>query len=219
MRNNPNTRSRFKLSLNVEKHEGTGRLEAFSDGIFGIAATLLVIEIKIPPRMADSAQFVDALIRQWPAYMSYAASFIYLGIYWAHHLYIFRHFKRVDHVFLKLNILFLMMIAFIPFPTAVLGEHLHLNDERQRIATLVYIGTLIVTSALFLALWLYGTNKHRLVEESLPHDFIASTRQRYTAGPIAYIFCFFIALWYPTTSLVMVLLISFFYFLPFRMTQ
>lgn len=193
-------------------------MEAFSDGIFGIAATLLVIEIKIPPNLANSGQLVDALTRQWPAYMSYAASFIYLGICWAHHLYILRYFRRVDHVFLKLNILFLMMIAFIPFPTALLGEHLHLNDDK-RIATLVYIGTLIVSSVLFLALWLYGTYKHRLVEESLPDDFITATRQRYTAGPIAYIFCFFIALWYPTTSLVIVLLIFVFYFLPFRIIR
>ena len=76
MRSHPKTRERYELSLNVEKHEGTNRLDAFSDGLFGIAATLLVIGIKTPPGQADTAQLVDALIRQWPAYLSYVASFI-----------------------------------------------------------------------------------------------------------------------------------------------
>ena len=78
-----------------------------------------------------------------------------MGICWAHHLAILRYVKRVDHVFLKLNILFLMMIAFIPFPTALLSEYLHVNDGKQHVATLVYIGTLSAISVVFLTLWLY----------------------------------------------------------------
>jgi uncharacterized membrane protein len=155
------------LSLNVETREGTDRLEAFSDAVFSIAATLLVIDIKVPQGLPDSTQLLNALAGQWPTYLSYAMSFIYLGIYWSHHHNIYGFFERTDHIFLKLNLLFLMMIAFIPFPTALLGEYLHVSDEEQRIAVLGYTSTLFVTASLFISIWLYATYKHRLVRQDL----------------------------------------------------
>lgn len=110
---------RRRLALVLATHEGTSRIEALSDAVFAIAATLLVIELKIPRGRTDSARLLDALATQWPVYVGYVMSFVHLGIYWSHHVHVFRLFRRTDHVSLKLNVLFLMMIALIPFPTAL----------------------------------------------------------------------------------------------------
>jgi uncharacterized membrane protein len=205
---------RLKLALKVETREGTDRLEAFSDAVFAIAATLLVINIKAPSGLSDSTQLLDALIGQWPVYVSYVMSFIYLGIYWSHHHNIYAFFKRTDHIFLKLNLLFLMMIALIPFPTALLGSYLHVRDEKQRIAVLVYTVSLFVTAILFLSIWLYAAHKHRLVDQNLDNNIIRATTMQYLIGPISYGISFLVALWHPGASLIVVLLVTLFYLLP-----
>ena len=98
-------------------------LETFSDGVFAIAITLLIIEIGVPVVDSDES-LSDALWHLWPAIGAYILSFLTIGIYWANHNAFFRLFVRTDHIFLMLNVVFLMCIAFVPFPTAVLGEYL-----------------------------------------------------------------------------------------------
>jgi uncharacterized membrane protein len=154
-----------RFARRLKKHEGTLRVEAFSDGVFAIAATLLVVDLKPPRGAMTGAQLVDALVAEWPTYVSYAMSFLYLGIIWAHHHAVYRLLKRTDQVFLTINILFLMVIAVLPFPTAILGEYLGERGERHRIATLVYTGTLFVTALLFNALWLWGKHERRLIDD------------------------------------------------------
>ena len=99
----------------------TNRLEAFSDGVFAIAITLLILEIKVPP----AANLGNGLLQLWPSYLAYAISFVVIGAIWINHHAMFDWIDRVDQKLLLLNTLHLMFIAFLPFPTAVLAEALH----------------------------------------------------------------------------------------------
>jgi uncharacterized membrane protein len=106
----------------------TQRIEVFSDGVFAIAITLLVLEIKVPQlhgaANGHANSLGSALLNLYPSYFGYVFSFLIIGVYWANHHYIFSLYKRSDHVSVLLNIFFLMCIAFLPFPTAVLAEYL-----------------------------------------------------------------------------------------------
>src|SRR6201995_3794576 len=96
--------------------EGTGRLETFADGVFAIAATLLILDVH---RTGD-ASVAASLVHAWPSYLAYAISFFTIGIIWVNHHTVMKQIDRVDRTFLFLNVLFLMVVAFSPFPTRVL---------------------------------------------------------------------------------------------------
>jgi uncharacterized membrane protein len=206
---------RFSLDY-LETHEGTARLEGFSDAIFAIAATLLVIDIKVPPGLSDPARLWAALRSLWPNYLGYVLSFVYIGLYWTHHYHLFDHFKRTDHIFFKINILFLMMISFLPFPTGLLAEYLHGPDAMRQIAVLIYTGSLWVTASLFLAIWLYATHRRRLVDRNLDEAVIQRHNWRYGLAPIGYAGAFIVAFWHPYASLAITILVSLFYLIPFQ---
>lgn len=213
----PKAKRGFQFSLDfLQTHEGTSRLEAFSDGIFSIAATLLVVDIKVPPGLYDPERLVDAVLRLWPNLFSYGLSFIYLGVYWSHHFHLFSLFKRTDHLFFKINILFLMMIAFIPFPTALLAEYLEAPGGTRQIAVLVYAGSLFVTASLFLAIWLYATHKRRLVDQDLDDAVIRENTMKYLFAPVGYALSFLLAFWSPAAGLALVMIVSIYYLIPFQ---
>src|SRR4249919_3075461 len=107
------------------EEKGTARLEAFSDGVFAIAITLLILEIKVPgAEELKHTSLTKYLSDQWPKYFAYVFSFLVLGIYWTNHHYLFKLYKRTDHWFNLLNVFFLMTISFLPFPSAILGEYI-----------------------------------------------------------------------------------------------
>jgi uncharacterized membrane protein len=144
----------------------TNRLEAFSDGVFAIAITLLVLEIKVP----HSGEALGAeLLSLWPSYFAYSVSFIVIGAIWINHHAMFDHIVRADHQILLLNTLQLMFIAFLPFPTAVLADALH-NRADEAVATAFYGGTLAVIGVLVTAMWYYAAHEHRLLSESISRD-------------------------------------------------
>src|SRR6266508_3844418 len=111
----------------------TVRLEAFSDGVFAIAITLLVLEIRVPEleTVAHHGGLWPALVALWPSYLGYLISFVTIGIMWANHHALFKYIRRCDRYFLIVNVVFLMGIAFVPFPTAVLAQHLPVAESRQ----------------------------------------------------------------------------------------
>src|SRR5579864_8408932 len=101
----------------------TGRLEAFSDGVFAVAITLLILNIQVPS-VGASTRLAQALIASWPSYLSYVLSFVTVGITWINHHQMFKYITRTDHTLLFLNLLILMCITFIPFPTALLAQYI-----------------------------------------------------------------------------------------------
>ncbi len=107
------------------------RLEAFSDGVFSISITLLVLEIAIP--VAAEKNLLPALVDEWPSYLAYVISFLTIGWVWIGHAAITSHMQRADGLFLRLNLLLLLFVAFLPFPTRLMADYFG-NSEPERIA-------------------------------------------------------------------------------------
>ena len=154
-------------------HFDTGRLEAFSDGVFAIAITLLIIEVGVP-HLEEGQSLGHALRDLWPSYFGYALSFVTIGVMWINHHALFKDIDRVDHPLLVLNLLLLLCIAFVPFPTAVLAEFLR-DDENALAATVAYGVTFTITAVLFNAMWLYAAYNRHLLDE---HVSEARARRR-----------------------------------------
>ena len=134
---------------------GTTRLETFSDGVFAIAATLLVLEITIPNPLHGSLG--SELLHLWPSYLAYATSFITIGIIWVNHHSIFELVERADRRLLFINTFFLLDIAFIPFPTKLVAHYLQKPGERS--AVFGYAGTLLVMAVVYNIWWRYARGK------------------------------------------------------------
>ena len=165
----------------------TARVEAFSDGVFAIAITLLVLEIRVPePEAAARAGgLVRALAALWPSYLGYLISFVTIGIMWANHHAIYQYIRRSDRYFLLINVVFLMCIAFIPFPTAVLAAYLPVTEGRQA-AVAYYSATYVATALAYNALWWYGAWGRRLLGHDADPVAVRTISRRYLVGPAAY---------------------------------
>ena len=144
----------------------------------------------------------------------YAISFLVIGTVWANHHNRFRLISRSDHILLFLNIVFLMCVAFIPFPTALLADYLSGTDKHRTTAVAVYSGTLAVTAIFFTILWLYAAGNYRLVDRAVdPHLLRAMTR-RYVFGMIVYILAFALAFVSPAASLALIVILALIFVLP-----
>lgn len=190
----------------------TNRLEAFSDGVFAISITLLVLEIKVPH---SGTQLGDELLHLWPSYLAYAVSFIVIGAIWLNHHVMFDHVVRANHQLQLLNTLHLMFIAFLPFPTAVLSDALH-NRADEAIATAFYGGTLTVIGLLVVAIWYYAAHEHRLLTENISRDEARRFGHRLLAGPVSYAIATVIALFLPWLALAIFVAINAFFLWPRR---
>jgi uncharacterized membrane protein len=144
-------------------HQDTARLEAFSDGVFAIAITLLIIEIGVPHLEGDEG-LAHALRGLWPSYFGYALSFMTVGIMWTNHHGMFKDIDRVDHTMIVLNILLLLCVSFTPFPTAVLAEFMR-DDDNALTATLAYGGAFTLTAIVFNAMWWHASRHRLLIDE------------------------------------------------------
>lgn len=163
-----------------EEHANTQRLEAFSDGVFAIAITLLVLEIGVP-HVAPGQSLAAAMRHLWPSYFGYAVSFLTIGVMWINHHAMFKDIDRQDHVLLVLNLLLLLSISFLPFPTAVLAAYMRDSDHRLA-ATLTYGITITVIAIFFQLLWLYASIGRRLIDEHVSETRVRSRTIRFRRG-------------------------------------
>jgi TMEM175 potassium channel family protein len=136
----------------------TMRLVTFSDGVFAITITLLVLEIRPP---ADDTSLLHGLAALWPSYLAYALTFLFIGQVWANHHVMFDHIRAADRVILFLNTLLLMVVAFLPFATSVLAAALH-SGHSERVAVVFYGMAFAVTALTFNAVWQYARRRHLL---------------------------------------------------------
>lgn len=160
----------------------TARAEAFSDGVFAIAITLLILNIGLPHAHGPLGH---ALLRLWPSYIAYAVSFVTIGIMWVNHHTIFRHIERVDRRFLLLNLMLLMCIAFVPFPTRVAAEFAR-SDANRRAAALLYGVTMTTTAIFFNSLWLYASRGARLLAPGADRREVSGITRSYIPGAPMY---------------------------------
>jgi uncharacterized membrane protein len=140
----------------------TTRLVAFSDAVFAITITLLVLEIKPP---TDDTHLLHGLLALWPSYLAYAVTFLFIGQVWANHHVVFDHIRAADRFVLLLNTLLLMAVVFLPFATSVLAGALRSGDG-ERTAVVFYGVAFAVTALTFNAVWQYA-QRHRLLSKAL----------------------------------------------------
>ena len=185
----------------------TGRTEAFSDGVFAIAITLLILAVGIEQALAEGG-LAHQLLDLWPAYVAYAVSFLTIGIMWVNHHAVFRQFARVDRPLLLLNVLLLMLIAFVPFPTRVVADHARSADDREA-AALLYGSTMTITAILFFSVWIYGSR--RLLRPDADRREVSGITRSYLPGAPTYATATLIALVSSTASLILFAAIAVFY--------
>jgi uncharacterized membrane protein len=189
------------------KEIGTTRLEAFSDGVFAIAATLLVLEIDV--NTAGGAQLADQLTRIWPSYLAYVTSFITIGIIWINHHHLLALMHRADRTFMFVNILLLLSVSFIPFPTKLLAQFLHEPDEQT--AVYAYAATLLVMACVYNGLWRYARTDRRLIDSRVSDRELEAVDRAFNPGPPLYAIVFVVAVWSPLASVILTLLLAAFY--------
>ena len=198
------------------RDEDTVRIEAFSDAVFAIAITLLIIEIGVPhlDEEPPGTTLPQALVGLWPSFLAYVISFLQIGVIWANHHNRFRFIERSDHGLLFLNILFLMCVAFIPFPTALLAEYLEGTAGERETAGVIYAGTLAVTAVFFTLLWLYAATNRRLVDRGLDPSLLRAMTRRYLLGTVAYVLVFLLAFVNVAASLALIVALALLFVLP-----
>ena len=158
----------------------TTRLETFSDGVFAIAATLLILDVKLTDHGSVSHQLVHA----WPSYAAYAISFFTLGIVWVNHHTVFAQIARVDRTFLFINVVFLMVIALTPFPTRVLAEHMR---DQSKAAGFAYGVTYTAMAICYGALWFYAAVGRRLIAEDADPRTVSGISRSFAPGSVVYL--------------------------------
>jgi uncharacterized membrane protein len=189
----------------------TNRLEAFSDGVFAIAATLLVLELHVPT--VGSGPLFALLVGQWPSYAAYAVSFLTIGIIWVNHHAMFALVRRVDRPLLFLNLLLLLVIAVIPFPTAVVGQWI--TDPQDASVAAALLGLVFLAMGLsFGAIWLYAVGHRELALEGIRPALVRSAVPRFTIGNLVYLVGIGLAFVSPLLSLLVYGLVAVYYVFP-----
>lgn len=195
---------------------GTSRLAALADGIFAVAMTLLVLNLQVPHIPAELAggRLPRALLDLWPKFLSYALSFVVVGVYWVGQHNQFHYIRRVDRPFMWINIVFLMGIAVIPFSAALMGEYVH-----QEIAVAIYGLNLVVVGALLYLIWWYATANHRLVDQDLTESVIQAGGRRVLAGVVLYLLAVGLSFLSTSMSVALYILVPLLYMLPGRIDR
>jgi uncharacterized membrane protein len=173
--------------IETQGEKETGRLEAFSDGVFAIAITLLVLELKVPTipfTGATSAALGKALMQLWPSYFALVTSFFTILIMWMHHHAILRNVHRTDARLHFSNGCLLLLITFVPYPTSVLAAYL--ETPAAKMAAAFYAGTFVLVALCF-SLFTYGAFRPHLLARNASAKFIENTHRSYRLGPPLYL--------------------------------
>jgi TMEM175 potassium channel family protein len=183
----------------------TGRAEAFSDGVFAIAITLLVLSL----RLSGNGTVTSQLLAAWPQYFAYVVSFLTIGIMWMNHHTILAHVQRVDRPLLVINLLLLMGVVAIPFPTVLVADHL--NDQGARAAVVTYGLVMIAISLGFAGLWIYVATHAQGLGAAVPPESLRRSVPGFAGGLIAYVLATLVALLSPLGALIIFGLLAVYY--------
>ena len=183
----------------------TGRAEAFSDGVFAIAITLLVLSLVV----SGHGTLTSQLLAAWPRYFAYVVSFLTIGIMWMNHHTILAHVARVDRPLLVINLLLLMGIVAIPFPTALVADNL--TGPGGTAAAVTYGLVMIAISLGFTGLWVYVATHAQKLGAAVPPEALRQSIPGFTGGLIAYVVGTLIALFRPLAALIIFGLLAVYY--------
>ena len=195
------------------RHLAVDRLAALTDGVFAIAITLLSLEVAVPivEGAVGGEDLFEALIERWPSYVAYTVTFFLIGAYWINHHRMFNLLRGVDHKFLLLNIVFLMAIAIIPFPNALLAEYVQ-DAELRGVAAAVYGFAMVALAGMFNIVWWYAGSKGRLLKPECDLVAVRKVLKSYLVGPIFYGVAVAFSFFAPIVSLALYVLIPLGYF-------
>jgi uncharacterized membrane protein len=193
----------------------TSRVEAFSDGVFAIAATLLVLDLHVSSRPGHLAA---ELAHGWPHYATFVVSFLTIGIIWVNHHGQFHRVAAVDRPLLFLNLLLLMFVVLIPFPTGLLASYLHSGSD-QHVAAAVYSGTMLAMGLCFAASWIYISSRSHLLTRAISEQELAALVRRNAVGLCVYIGAVGVAFLSAPVSLALCALAAAYYTLPGRLPE
>jgi uncharacterized membrane protein len=188
-----------------------GRMEALSDGVMAFAMTLLVVDLALRPPGSPLHQFLAA----WPAYLAYLVSFLTIGSGWIAHNALTDGLEQVDRIFLRLNLLFLLFVAFLPFPTRLVGDALRHGTDAERVAAVVYGLSLLAIRLLYFALAAYSRARHLRKPDAEDADMRESGK-KFRLVVAGYVATILLGLLVPTVAIVSYLAIALFLFVPFR---
>jgi uncharacterized membrane protein len=177
----------------------TGRLEAFSDGVFAVAITLLILEINVP----EGEHLWHQLKEEWPSFASFFISFWVIGIIWVNHHGLLDHLKRTDRPVLYLNLLVLMTVVFIPFSTALMAEHLKSGAD-EKVAALVYALAFLAMGIAFNLFWTYIVKHRRELGVEIPDEEVRHMSVGFMIGSPLYAVAVIVAFISPAVVLIIV---------------
>jgi uncharacterized membrane protein len=186
----------------------TARLEAFSDGVFAIAITLLVLEISMP----EDDPIGDGLLSLWPSYVAYMTSFLTIGGIWLSHTLMTEHLRTTDAILMRLNLAVLLFVSFLPFPTRLLAETMN-DTEDARVAAPFYGAILLVLGVLLAAMWRYSVSAGLIRSDTADED-IAALTQRLSPAVLLYLVAIVIGLLLPRLAPLLYISIAIFVLVP-----
>ncbi len=197
---------------------GIERVEAFSDGVFGVAVTLLVLNIQIPHLAnAQASDVINELLKQWPVYLSYFITFMSMGAVWIGHHRTFKMYRTADSTLQLLNIFFLMFVTLVPFSTAFFAEYIQ-QDTTIRLAVILYNVHWMILGLLNVVIWRYARRANLLKSDIDParlREISASFGLKGVQGTaIAIVIGLIVAIFAPQVTVAMSLLITFLYMRP-----
>jgi uncharacterized membrane protein len=200
-------------SLSEDAGVSVGRLEAFSDGVFAIVITLLILDIRVP--QGEHGQLSHALARQWPQYVAYLSSFFIVGIIWLNHHATFNLITRTDHWVRVLNLLLLLPVSLLPWPTALLAEYTRDGTAGdQRLAVLIYGLTSTAMAVTFNVLWRYLLRHPELHKPHVDPRILKVRNRRYNIGIAVYPVATALGLFNVVAFLALMLGLALMYLLP-----
>jgi uncharacterized membrane protein len=185
-----------------EADKDRDRIVNFSDGVFAIAITILILDINVPEGLS-SEEVSARVLALWPEYLGYVISFLVLAIYWQAHHRVFRSIRRYDSTLVWLNFLFLMAICFLPFPTSLLGKY-----GGEQVSVVIYAADAAVASLLLGAVSWYATREHRLVTPDLDEEEERIRRLQGLAVPVVFLASIAISFLSPMAAMYSWLLLS-----------
>jgi TMEM175 potassium channel family protein len=209
----PTATARYRQGVSASEAPGMtkGRLEAFSDGVFAVAATLLVVELHVPDQV--TSDLGGALLAQWPSYLAYVTSFLTIGIIWVNHHQLFAHVRAVDRPLLFVNLFLLMTVSLVPFPTALLGRFATAAEDGH-VASALYGAVMVLMSIAFSALWLHITRDTRLIGHHLDPHRARHEGMLFSAGLAAYLAGIGLSMVSAQLALLLYALVAVFYVFP-----
>jgi uncharacterized membrane protein len=204
----------------------TGRLEAFSDGVFAVAITLLILNLHVPTsddlqqkHVADVFQY---LATQWPSYLAYVTSFLFILVMWMNHHWLFHLIGKADNLLMIFNGLLLLLVVAVPFSTDLLAEYLppktglsaQANHINQIEVGVVYNGVYILIAIVFNVLWRYASHERRLLDDAAHPAHVQSVTDGYRWGPLLYVAALLLALVSLPASLLLNIALAIYFALP-----